>query len=172
MLLVVGPLGAITTCGSVGPIVGAPYATGDAASCVPASSAHSAAAPAPAHVPRTKVVEVAAPADTTCRGATDARAMVGCLGAAVRAEDARLAEAEREAREPLARTRPAATVAAFDRAAATWRRFRDEECRARALAIGGGSAAAYEGLACQRRLACERRAALASASDVTSPAWR
>ncbi|MGZ8379865.1 MAG: lysozyme inhibitor LprI family protein [Gemmatirosa sp.] len=123
------------------------------------------AAPAPRRAPRTKVIDVAAAADTTCREADDTRALVECLGTAVRREDARLAESEHRARAPLAQTRPEGSVAAFDRAAEAWRRYREEECRARTLAIGGGTAAAYEGLACQLRLARERRVLLDAGPD-------
>lgn len=139
----------------------------DPAGAAPAPAA--APAPPPA-VPRTLVIEVgasAAPSDTTCGGARDARALLECLTAAVRREDARLAAAHLAAREPLARTRPAASVAAFDAGAAAWARYRARECRARSLAVGGEGDAPFQRLTCQLRLARERRALLEAAGGAT-----
>lgn len=124
-------------------------------------------APAPpAAVPRTLVIEVgasAAPGDTTCGGTRDARALLDCLTAAVRREDALLAAAHVAARAPLARTRPAASLAAFDAGAAAWARYRARECHARALAVGEDGDAPFQRLGCQLRLARERRALLEAA---------
>ena len=128
---------------------------------LPCAAPAPSAATAPQRVPRTRVIEVgeSAPVDSACAWATHARALTDCLGAAVRAEDERLSAATVRAREPLVRTRPAAAVAAFDSAAAAWTRYRDRECRAQSLALGG-TASSYQALACQLRLARERRALL------------
>lgn len=141
---------------------------GFALPCAPPAPA---AAIAPHRVPRTRVIEVGAstPVDSACGWATHARALTDCLGAAVREEDGHLSAATVRAREPLLRTRPAAAVAAFDSAAAAWSRYRDRECRAQSLALGG-AASSYQALACQLRLARERRALLDGAPVAVSGA--
>ncbi|GLC27834.1 lysozyme inhibitor LprI family protein [Roseisolibacter agri] len=118
--------------------------------------------PVPPRAPRTRVIEVGddgAPADAACVTAADTRALTACLASAVRREDERLTATMLRVREPLVRTRPAAAAAAFDSAAAAWARYRERECRAQSLAVGG-TADDQHALTCQLRLARERRALL------------
>ena len=126
----------------------------------------------PPRAPRTRVIEVGddgAPADAACVTAVDARALGRCLASAVRREDERLAATMQRVREPLARTRPAAAALAFDSAAAAWARYRERECRAQALAVGG-TVDDQRALTCQLRRARERRALLEAALDPLSEA--
>ncbi len=91
-----------------------------------------------------------------CNRARSTVQMEECLKEELTKIDARLVTLERRVRDGV----PRQSVMLFDAAAASWRAYRDQECKSVYEAIGDGSIAASSFLGCKIELAKSRLATL------------